>query len=273
MNIIKFSEKPKILLIQGSPRSENNCPGMESKTSKIVEHIKNKYKGILDIDVVDLSIKQKKPIIQPCKGCISTAGGYHCNFPCSCYYKGDKSRNKDLMYEQDVYEKLEWCDAFVVFSPIYWHSVTSQVKTMFDRLVCINLTLTHEEALKIFGDNLKTAKITGSMLQNSKSKLKNHLEGKYAAFYIHGDNGASDYSNQEFPESYNKDEELDIKWTIKPIVNQCRYSGIFVPDDLVETFYMNENKDYYTANLSSLDFANTVAENLIERLIRYLKIS
>ncbi len=33
--------------------------------------------------------QHKRPIIQPCKGCISTAGGYHCHFPCSCYHKGD----------------------------------------------------------------------------------------------------------------------------------------------------------------------------------------
>ena len=190
---------------------------------------------------------------------------------CDCYFKGDKSRHKDLMYEQDIYDKLEWCDAFVVFSPIHWHSVTSQVKAMFDRLVCCNLTITHEDALRIFGDNLKTAKATGPLSQNSKIPLKNHLEGKYAAFYIHGDDGANDYSNQELPDSFDKNEELDIKWTIKPIVNQCRYSGIYVPDDLVETFYFNEKKDYYTANLSSLDFATTIAENLIERLIRYLK--
>ena len=189
---------------------------------------------------------------------------------CDCYFKGDKSRHKDFMYEHDVYEKLQNCDAFVVFSPIHWYSVTSQVKAMFDRLICANLTITHEEAIEMFGDNLKTSKITGVMLQNSKAKLKNHLEGKYAAFYIHGDNGSTDYKNQDLPESFNENDEYDIKYVIKPLVNQCKYSGIFVPDDLVETFYMNENKDYYTANFTSLDFANTIAENLIERLIKYL---
>ena len=46
MNIIKFSEKPKIVLIQGSPRVENNCPDFESKTSKIVDYIVKKYKEL-----------------------------------------------------------------------------------------------------------------------------------------------------------------------------------------------------------------------------------
>jgi len=64
-----------ILIFIGSARDKNNCPGQESKTSIIVKKaIKDLPKNI-KIDIIDLAIKNKSSIIQPCKGCISTSGG------------------------------------------------------------------------------------------------------------------------------------------------------------------------------------------------------
>lgn len=277
MKIRKITDqKFKILLIQGSPRDPKTCPGQISKTHKILEHIKEKYSTIFEFKVVDLAVNQsRKSTIQPCKGCVSTSGGFHCHWKCSCYKKND-SKMPDLMYDADVYSKLEWCDAFVVFSPIHWHSVTAQVKTMFDRLVCANQTLTREQAEDLMGKkNIKKSEITGELAKSGKFNhlLKNHLEGKYAAFYIHGDDGANDYENKEMPDSYIEEDNVDPKDTIMPIVKQCRYSGIYVPDDLIEAFYMNQGLNYYSANEildeSLLPFVR--AEALINRLIKILE--
>jgi multimeric flavodoxin WrbA len=71
----------------------------------------------------------------------------HCHWFCSCYAPND-DKNPDLMYEAKIYDKLEACDGFMVVSPQHWYSVSSQVKTMFDRLVCANLTITREQAWK-----------------------------------------------------------------------------------------------------------------------------
>lgn len=202
---------------------------------------------------------------------------------CSCYTKGDEKR-PDLMYEADIYDHLETCDAFMVFSPVHWYSVTSQVKALFDRLVCANQTLTREQAIEIMGKgNAKNPDITGPMSQSGKYDhlLKNHLEGKYAAFYLHGDNGANDYQKNPKPESlknYELDEKMlseNTKIAVMPIVTQCRYSGINVPDDLIETFYMNQGEPYYTSNI---DLVNNMrpfesASNLLERLLTYLQFT
>ena len=179
------------------------------------------------------------------------------------------------MYEADIYDRLLDCDAFRVVSPIHWYSVTTQVKAMFDRLVCANLTITKDQAIEIFGEgNIKNSDLTGraEISQKYKHLLKNHLEGKWAAFYLHGDDGASDYDG-------NKPDIGDINWDVRncvmPIVYQCRYSGINCPDDLVESFYINRGKDYYQSNLdmeSEGEFFLKM-DRLVDRLLNYLEIS
>lgn len=279
MKIRKFGDKkPKILLFQGSTRDKDTCPNMESKTSKIVDYILNKWSPLIDFNVIDLSINlSKKPNIQPCKGCVSTAGGYHCNFPCNCYMKHD-NKMPDLLHDLDVYKLLKECDAFIVFSPIHWHSLTSQVKTLFDRLVCINQTLSVDDALKILGEeNIKNSELTGKLSKSGKynNMLRNHLEGKYAGFYIHGDDGANDYENKELPESYDVMDDgfgLNPKNVVMPFVMQLKYSGVYVPDDLIQSFYINKGIDYYTANIKFkkekefFDRANSLIENLLSYL-------
>ena len=108
MKVRKLGDwKPRVLIFQGSPRDKDTCPNMDSKTHKIVEYIVNKWSTFINFEVIDLSVNQsKQPTIQPCKGCISTSGGFHCHFQCSCYFKGD-DKKPDLLKELDVYTKLQ----------------------------------------------------------------------------------------------------------------------------------------------------------------------
>lgn len=281
MKVRKLGDwKPQVLIFQGSPRDPDNCANMESKTHKIVEYMISKWSPFINFQVIDLSVNHsKKPIIQPCKGCISTAGGFHCHFACSCFYKGDNQK-PDLLSELDVYTKLQECDAFVIVSPIHWHALTAQIKTLFDRLVCINQTLTVDDAKKLMGsENIKNSEVTGKFARSGKydEMLRNHLEGKVAAFYAHGDDGADDYEGKELPESYS--DVLDDgfggnpKATVMPYVMQLKYSGVFVPNELIEAFYVNKGINY---NLANKTFNKTKeffdrADHLLENLLTYLE--
>lgn len=279
MKIRKLGDKKwKVLIFQGSPRDPDTCPGMESKTHKVLNYITDKWSSFIEFKIIDLSVnRSKKPNIQPCKGCVSTAGGYHCHFPCSCFGKGMK--DPDLLSELDVYTKLQECDAFLIFSPIHWHSLTSQVKTLFDRLVCINQTLSIDDAKKLMGpENIKNSSITGKFSKSGKhdNLLRNHLEGKVAGFYAHGDDGADDYEGKELPESYSDvfDDGFsnNPKSVVMPFVMQLKYSGVFVPDQLIESFYTNKGVDYYVANQTlnkNREFFDR-ADNLLENLLDYL---
>jgi multimeric flavodoxin WrbA len=280
MKVRKLGDKKwKVLVFQGSPRDKETCPNQDSKSHSVVEYITEKWSPFINFKVIDLAVNQsKKPTIQPCKGCVSTSGGFHCHFSCSCYFKGDKSK-PDLLKELDVYELLKECDAFIIVSPIHWYSLSSQIKLLFDRLVCVNQTLTIDDAKKLMGsDNIKNSEITGKFSKSGKydNLLRNHLEGKVAGFYAHGDDGANDYSQNGFPQSYS--DVLDDgfahnpKSVVMPFVMQLKYSGIFVPDELIQSFYVNKGVDYYTANKNfnkTGEFFER-ADNLIENLLDYL---
>lgn len=280
MKIKKLNEyeKSKILIFSGSARSKNNCPDQNSKTIQIVESAIKDLPKDIEIQLIDLSIQDDKPIIQPCKGCISTSGGAHCHWYCSCYSKGDDEPDK--IYEEDIYLKLEKCDAFLLFSPINWWNVPTEVKALFDRLTCASLTLTQDQAKELLGDDIKNAVETKKLSETKKFKslIKNQLEGKIGGFYIHGDNGADDYKDRDLPKAY-KDHNIgnfnDPKYPILPIVWQCRYMGIDVPENLIETFYMNENISYSEANdklkEGKMEFAIKKAKNLILNTHKYIQ--
>jgi multimeric flavodoxin WrbA len=269
MQIRKFTDrKPHILIFQGSPRRLNSCANQIPKSQIVAEYILEKWMPFADFEFIDLSVG--KVNIQPCKGCISTSNGMHCHWKCTCFSKGNIDK-PDLMYEADIYDKLEKCDGFLIITPIHWYSVSTQVKAMFDRLVCANQTITKDQALKIFGKgNIKNSELTGraELSKQYNHLLKNQLEGKWAAFYAHGDDGANDYDGNQ-PEI--GDKFWDVKNAVMPLVYQCRYSGINCPDDLVESFYINKGKEYYKANIdmpSTFEFFQK-ADVLIEKLINY----
>lgn len=274
--------KPNVVLFQGSPRDKETCPNMESKTHKIVEYMVENWSPFINFKVIDLSVNQyKRPTIQPCKGCISTAGGYHCHFPCSCYKKGD-DKMPDLLHEENVYELLKECDAFIIVSPIHWHSLTAQIKTLFDRLVCINLSMDVWDAINVLGrENIKRSEVTGKLAKSGKYNhlLRNHLEGKVAGFYVHGDDGANDYNDRELPNSYSDvfDDGFsnNPKNVVMPFVMQLKYSGVYVPDELIQAFYVNKGVDYYTANLTVMKNRELFerADNLLDNLLNHLSIT
>ena len=274
-------KKPNVILFQGSPRDKETCSGMDSKSETVVNYLLEEWSPFINFKLIDLSVNQhKRPTIQPCKGCVSTAGGYHCHFPCSCYNKGDK-KTPDLLHELDVYKLLQESDAFIIVSPIHWHSLTSQIKTLFDRLVCINLTMDVWDAINVIGrEGIKDPKVTGNLSKSKRydSLLRNHLEGKVAGFFVHGDDGADDYSKRELPPSYDVLDDgfqNNPKNVVMPFVNQLKYSGVYVPDELIQTFYINKGVDYYTANLNVLKNRELFerADQLMDNLLNYLSLS
>ena len=42
------------------------------------------------------------------------------------------------MWEMDMYSRLDMADAWAIIGPINWYSVTSNLKLMFDRMICMN---------------------------------------------------------------------------------------------------------------------------------------
>ena len=137
------------------------------------------------------------------------------------------------------------------------------------------------DAINVIGrEGIKDSKVTGKLSKDKKydSLLRNHLEGKVAGFYVHGDDGADDYSNRELPPSYDVMDDgfqNNPKNVVMPFINQLKYSGVYVPDELVQAFYTNKGVDYYTANLTVMKNRELFerADQLMDNLLNYLNLS
>jgi multimeric flavodoxin WrbA len=285
LEFVKSKNRKKVVLIIGSARSANCCPDELSKTHKLASRIKENFKDSVSFETIDLSVKCDGVNVLPCKGCTSTSS-FHCHFPCDCYSK--ESDPKDLMHKEDVYKKLEECDGFFVITPINWSACSSVVKSFFDRLVCVSLTMTADEAKDMLGeDDIKNSKKTRAIEKNEKNikLLKNHLEGKYAGFFGHGNNGGSDYKEFDkeksnllpiLPDSlveFNKtNPKEDTSKLLDPIVRQCVYSGINVPNDCVKCVVFGYGISYSEVNdlMDETEKLFTLATSTFKNLLKNL---
>lgn len=272
----------RIVFFQGSARNPTECSGQWGKTRLFMERGVETARSLgVEVDVIDLSVAEDVPLVKACKACISTAGGYHCHYPCDCYPREtDEEAEIDFLAENYVYERVDAADGFIVFAPINWYSVPTQVKAMFDRFVCANLTLTRPDALRVLGKgNTKNPVVTRAAEKDQVAEelLTNHWEGKKAAFFVHGDDGADDYVRRPKPKSLrlypdNTSPVNDPKMAVLPIVQQLRYSGVDVPEDLVVGMHLNEGISYAKANdlAPTNDRALDAASKIVRRLVAHI---
>lgn len=76
----------RVLLINGSSRSEHTCPGEMSKSFRLVQSAQRVLETAgLETKILDLSrlASEFGREIHPCKACFSTAAAL-CHWPCSC---------------------------------------------------------------------------------------------------------------------------------------------------------------------------------------------
>lgn len=276
--------KLRIMLFQGSPRRKDNCPDQWSKTHLLAQHMIDYAPDDVEIDFCDLSVSPET-VIQPCKGCVSTSI-FHCHYRCDCYAPDAiDPRLKDYMHDGNIYERLELCDGFIIITPIHWYSTTSQIKLMFDRLVCINNTITTQQSGDLgIGKNAEKS-IPAEQSGEYHHLLKNHYQGKFAGFLIHGDAGGADYKEiatkkrrylPTFPPSYTEymKEDYSGGWIDNPrnsimnLVWQCRYSGIFVPDDLVVGITATKGISYSEAMEKAVDNLEDFYQEGLDLLLR-----
>ncbi|MDQ3624039.1 MAG: hypothetical protein M3463_16395, partial [Verrucomicrobiota bacterium] len=117
------------------------------------------------------------------------------------------------------------------------YAPTSNLKLMFDRLVCVNGGNPREETIEHKNPEL------AMKLEHSpewKEMSVNHLEGRTAAFFCYGDGGGDELDASGRPKVLRHKEYFDpahepfreMRDSYAPLVWQCRYGGIEVPDPL-----------------------------------------
>jgi hypothetical protein len=242
------SERPlRVLVVSGSDRRQYNCPGVDSKSRALMFRMADRLPQDWEIDLEDLGNVYGRARIQSCNGCVSTSMALCC-WPCNCY-EPDNKDEPDLMWDLDLYARLDLADAWAVIGPVNWYGPSSNLKAMFDRLVCMSGGNPREDL--IGHKNPERARELEHSPQWNELSL-NHLEGRSAAFFCYGDGGADEPDaagrplQLRHPEYFDPAEEPfeDARDSYAPLVWQCRYSGIEVPDPLWHHVEFGRGKKY-----------------------------
>ena len=174
--------KSRILLVNGSSRSDQTCPGEMSKSFRLVEMARlliERERGF-ETEVLDLSLLASEygRQILPCKACVSTAMPL-CHWPCSCYPNHAMGQVNDWMAE--IYPKWAAAHGVMIVTPVNWYQAPSGLKAMMDRLVCAD------------GGNPDPT-TTGGKDPSKAKKIElagwdypRHLAGRAFSVVVHGD--------------------------------------------------------------------------------------
>ena len=237
----------RVLIIAGSNRRQYNCPGVDSKSRALMLRMAERLPGDWEIDYEDLGNVYGREHIQSCNACVSTAMAL-CVWPCNCYEPNNKAE-PDLMWNLNLYARLDLADAWAIIGPVNWYGPTSNLKLLFDRLVCMNGGNPREDLIEHKNPELAMAlEHTAEWEQLSI----NHLQGRTAAFYCYGDGGGDEMDKSGRPKVLRKPEYFDpenepfddMRDAYAPLVWQCRYGGVEVPDSLWRYVEFGAGKKY-----------------------------
>lgn len=237
----------RILIISGSDRRQYNCPGVDSKSRALMLRMSERLPTEWEIDYEDIGNVYQREHIQSCNACVSTSMAL-CVWPCNCYEKGSKAE-PDLMWNLDLYARLDLADAWAIIGPVNWYAPSSNLKLMFDRLVCMNGGNPNEKLI----DHKNPEKAMALERSPEWKELSlNHLEGRTAAFFCYGDGGGDELDDHGVPKVlrhrayFNPAEEPfeNMRDSYAPLVWQCRYGGVEVPDILWKYCEFGQGKKY-----------------------------
>ena len=172
----------RILVVNGSTRSEHTCPGEISKTLRLAQAAQAAIESRPnhEVDFLDLSTLADEPlkVIHPCKACVSTSMPL-CHWPCSCYPNHAMGQTNDWMAE--LYPRWVAAHGVIIICPVHWYQAPASLKLMMDRLVCADggnpdPTTTH-------GKDPAMAKA----IELAGWDYPQHLAGRAFAVVAHGD--------------------------------------------------------------------------------------
>ncbi len=172
----------RILLVNGSMRSDQSCPGEMSKSWRLAMLAKEVIEAEKDfeVEVLDLSLltSQYGRLIHPCKACVSTAQPL-CHWPCSCYPNFAMGQVSDWM--NDIYPMWTAAHGVMIVTPVNWYQAPAGLKAMIDRLVCADGG--NPDPTTTGGKNPQLAK----ELELKGWNYPRHLAGRVFSVIAHGD--------------------------------------------------------------------------------------
>lgn len=165
-------ERPlQVLIVAGSARRLDGCPGLDGKARFLMHRMLGLLPAAWQVDAVDIGNEHGKPKIQGCNGCGGTSMA-HCVWPCN-FYGLNSDHQPDLMWNERLYQRLARADARAVIGPVWWYGPSTNLKAMFDRLVCMSGGNPRPDLID------KNSTLEAQALEKSalwRELTKNHLE-------------------------------------------------------------------------------------------------
>lgn len=171
----------RVLVINGSTRSEHSCPSELSKSWRLADLACQTLKADgVETDFLDLArlASEYGRKIYPCKACFSTAAAL-CHWPCSCYPNHSMGQTQDWM--NDIYPLWVAAHGVMIVTPVHWYQSTSTLKLMIDRLVCADGG--NPDPSSTHGKDAREAK----RMELEGWPYPRHLEGRLFSVVVHGD--------------------------------------------------------------------------------------
>jgi multimeric flavodoxin WrbA len=174
--------RSRILLINGSSRSEHTCPSEMSKSYRLLEIASEIFTADAAVvtEILDLSrlASEYGRNIHPCKACFSTSPAL-CHWPCSCYPNYSLGQTQDWM--NDIYPMWVAAHGIMIVTPVNWYQVSSPLKLMMDRLVCADGG--NPDPTRTHGKDARKAK----QIELDGWDYPRHLAGRLFSVIVHGD--------------------------------------------------------------------------------------
>lgn len=181
------SEPTRVLVISGSMRSSQTCPGETPKSYRMAKAAEALLQALPEthVDFLDLSLLTAEygRLIHPCKACASTAMPL-CHWPCSCYPNFAMGQVNDWMAE--LYPRFVAAHAILIVTPVNWYQAPAGLKALIDRLVCADGG--NPDPTTTGGKDPKKAK----QLELAGWSYPRHLRGRTFGVVVHGDTAGTE---------------------------------------------------------------------------------
>jgi hypothetical protein len=133
--------------------------------------------------------------------------------------------------------KMADIHTWAIIKPVNWYAPASNVKLMFDRLVCMNGGNT-DEKLMSYKDPEKAIALEKS--EQWKELMINHPEGITTGFFCYSHHGNNELDNNNLPRILDYKNYFNgapkpfqnMRQANAPSVWQCRYGNIKVPENV-----------------------------------------
>jgi multimeric flavodoxin WrbA len=162
LSLTRGGSAMKVLAVQGSPKKKGN-------TALLLEHyLRGVEENHRNVEINRVFLQEKN--IAPCTGCYT------------CIEKNSSCVIEDDM--QELYDKIIEADLLVFATPVYWWSISAQLKTFVDRFCPLSVEdFKGKKFVLLMTYGMARPNTGPEMVENMFKEIWDHFEVDFAQTY------------------------------------------------------------------------------------------